>query len=122
MNNKFLGLLIIALYFGNYHLSMYFSFGNNDLYWDINKTIYTLIILLAFEYKKQNLLIEKIFLAVIFNNIYVLLFKKEYDYTLNDVYFIVIFTAVQYVKQLYRNYSKYIFGNLVGYFNNKKQK
>ena len=122
MNNKFLGLLILALYFGNYHLSMYFSFGNNDLYWDINTCIYCLIILLAFEYKKQNLLIEKVFLAVIFNNIYVLLFKKEYDYTLNDVYFIAIFTAIQYAKQLYRNYSKYIFGNLVAYFNNKKQK
>jgi hypothetical protein len=120
MTNKFLGLLILALYFGNYHLSMLLSNGNNDLYWDINKSIYCLIILLAFEYKKQNLLIEKIFLAVIFNNIYVLLFKKEYDYTLNDVYFIVIFTAVQYAKQLYRNYSKYIFGNLVAYFNNKK--
>jgi hypothetical protein len=120
--NKYLGLLIMALYFGNYHLSMFFSFGNNDLYWDINTSIYCLIVLLAVEYKKQNLLIEKVFLAVIFNNIYVLLFKNEYDYTINDIYFILFFTAIQYAKQLYRNYSEYIRRNLAIYFNIKKSK
>ena len=120
--NNLIGVLIVIFYFANYHICNFIYPGPGDEWFKLKVAIYCLIILLAFEYKKQNLLIEKIFLAVIFNNIYVLLFKKEYDYTLNDVYFIVIFTAVQYVKQLYRNYSKYIFGNLVAYFNNKKQK
>ena len=98
MNNKYLGLLIMALYFGNYHLSMFFAFGNNDLYWDINISIYCIIILLTIEYKKLDNFIEKVFLAVVFNNIYVLIFKKEYSYTMHDIYFIIIFTMLQYIK------------------------
>ena len=101
---------------------MFLYNGDVAFFWHLKVAIYCLIIILSFEYKKQNIIIEKIFLAIILNNIYVLLFKSETDYTLNDIYFILIFTAVQYVKQLYRNYSKYIFGNLVAYFNNKKQK
>lgn len=124
--NKYIGILIVALYFLGFHICNYFYPNGGVDFIKLRISIYCLIILLAFEYKKQNLLIEKIFLAVIFNNIYVLLFKNETGYTPNDVFFIAIFTAIQYVKiyanQLYRNYSKYIFGNLVAYFNNKKQK
>ena len=121
MTNKYLGLLIISLYFGNYHLSIFFSFGNNDFYWDINKSIYCLIVLLAIEYKRLNNLTEKIFLAIVVNNIYVLLFKQEYGYTVNDIYFVASFTAIQYLKQFYKNYSKYVFKKLANYFNIKNK-
>jgi hypothetical protein len=70
------------------------------MFWKLKVAIYCLIILLAFEYKKQNLLIEKIFLAVIFNNIYVLLFNNETNYSLNDIFFIATFTSIQYIKNL----------------------
>lgn len=120
--NNWIGILIVTLYFANYHICEFFYPDGLENWFRLKFSIYCLIILLAFEYRKQNLLIEKIFLAVIFNNIYVLLFNNETGYTLNDVFFIAIFTAIQYAKQLYRNYSKYIFGNLVAYFNNKKQK
>lgn len=124
--NNWIGILIATLYFANYQICELFYPNDINSWIKLKVAIYCIIILLSFEYKKQNLLIEKVFLAVIFNNIYVLLFKNETGYTLNDVYFIILFTAIQYVKiyakQLYRNYSKYIFGNLVAYFNNKKQK
>ena len=32
------------------------------------------------------------------NNIYVLLAKDEFTYTLNDIWFIAIFTLAQYLK------------------------
>ena len=120
--NSYIGILIIALYFGNYHICELFYANDILKFWHLKVSIYCLIILLAFEYKKTNNFIEKVFLAVIFNNIYVLLFKNEYDYTINDIYFILFFTAIQYVKQLYRNYSEYIFRNLAIYFNIKKPK
>ena len=122
MNNKIIGLIIVLLYFANYHICE-LIYPNGGMEWlKVRYSIYCLIILLAIEYKKQNLLIEKVFLAVIFNNIYVLLFKNEYDYTINDIYFILFFTSIQYAKQLYRNYSEYIRRNLAIYFNIKKSK
>ena len=120
--NKYLGLLIMALYFGNYHLSMFLSSGNNDLYWDINKCIYSALILLAIHYKSRNCFTEKLFVAIVINNIYVLIRHSEISYTMNDLIFITSFTAIQYAKQLYRNYSEYICRNLAIYFNIKKPK
>lgn len=98
--NNLIGILIVTLYFANYHICE-LIFPNGGEYWfKLKLAIYCLIILLAFEYKKQNVFIEKLFFAVIFNNIYVLLFNNETGYTLNDVYFIAIFTAIQYIKSL----------------------
>lgn len=120
--NNWIGALIVFLYFANYHICKFLHNGDVAFFWYMKNSIYCLIILLAFEYKKQNLLIEKIFLAVIFNNIYVLLFNNETGYTLNDVYFIVIFTSLQYVKQFYRIYSNRIHRTLAVYFANKPKK
>jgi hypothetical protein len=122
MNNKLIGILIVLLYFANYHICELIYPNDIPMFWKLKVAIYCLIILLAVEYKKLDNFIEKVFLAVVFNNIYVLLFKNEYDYTINDIYFILFFTAIQYVKQLYRNYSEYIFRNLAIYFNIKKPK
>ena len=122
MNNKLIGVLIIVLYFGNYHICKAIYNGNVELFWHLKLSLHMLIILLAIEYKKQNIFLEKLFCAIIFNDIYVLLFKNETGYSLNDVYFIAIFTAIQYVKQLYRNYSEYLIRIMAVYFSNKSKK
>lgn len=120
--NNWIGAIIVLIYFANYHIcNLVYPLGGLPFV-KVKVAIYCIIILLSFEYKKQNLLIEKIFLAVIFNNIYVLLFKNETGYTLNDVYFIAIFTALQYVKQFYRIYSNDIHRIMAVYFANKPKK
>jgi hypothetical protein len=122
MNNKLIGISIVILYFANYHICE-FIYPNDINYWiKLKFAFMSICLLLAFEYKKQNLLIEKIFLAIIFNDIYVLLFKNETGYTLNDIYFIAIFTAIQYVKQLYRNHSEYLIRIMAVYLSNKSKK
>jgi hypothetical protein len=107
MNNKSIGILIAIIYFANYHICKIFYPDGGLPFVKLKVSIYCLIILLAFEYKKQNLLIEKIFLAVIFNNIYVLLFNNETTYSLNDIIFIAWFTAIQYIKHFYNLYKKW---------------
>jgi hypothetical protein len=98
MNNKLIGILIVLLYFANYHICELIYPNDIPMFWKLKVAIYCLIILLAVEYKKQDNFIEKVFLAVVFNNIYVLLFKDETGYTLHDIYFIIIFTMLQYIK------------------------
>jgi hypothetical protein len=98
MNNKIIGLIIVFLYFANYHICELIYSNDILKFWHLKVAIYCLIILLAVEYKKQDNFIEKVFLAVVFNNIYVLLFKDETGYTMHDIYFIIIFTTLQYIK------------------------
>jgi hypothetical protein len=98
MNNKIIGILIIFLYFINYQVCDFFYPDGGLEFVKLKLAIYCLIILLAVEYKKLDNFIEKVFLAVVFNNIYVLLFKDETGYTLHDIYFIIIFTTLQYIK------------------------
>lgn len=120
--NNWIGILIATIYFANYKVCE-FIYPDGGIEWfKLKVAIYCIIILLSFEYKKQNVLIEKVFLAVIFNNIYVLLFKNETGYTLNDVYFTAIFTALQYGKQFYRIYSNDIHRIMAVYFANKPKK
>lgn len=98
MNNKIIGLIIVFLYFLGFHICDYFYPEGGVDFIKLRISIYCLIILLAVEYKKQDNFIEKVFLAVVFNNIYVLLFKDETGYTMHDIYFIIIFTTLQYIK------------------------
>lgn len=98
--NNWIGILILIIYFGNYHICDFFYPNDNYNWFMLKFALLSICLLLAFEYKKQNVLIEKIFLAVIFNNIYVLLFNNETGYTMHDVYFIILFTVLQYIKNL----------------------
>jgi hypothetical protein len=120
MNNKILGILIVILYFSNYHICE-IIYPEGGIEWlKVRYSIYSILILLSINYKVQKTILEKIILAVIFNNIFVLLFKDETFYTTNDIYFIIIFTFAQYAKQLYRNFGERIFRNLALFFNIKK--
>lgn len=124
--NNWIGAIIVLIYFANYHICEFFYPNDINCWIKLKFALLSICLLLSFEYKKQNLLIEKVFLAVIFNNIYVLLFKNETGYTLNDVYFIAIFTALQYTKiyakQFYRIYSNDINRIMAVYFANKPKK
>jgi len=107
MNNKIIGLIIVFLYFSNYHFCE-ILYPNGGMEWlKVRYSIYSLIILLAIEYKKQNIFLEKLFCAIIFNDIYVLLFNNETSYSLNDIYFIAWFTAIQYIKHFYNLYKQW---------------
>lgn len=98
--NNYIGILIATLYFANYHICN-LVYPDGGVYWlKLKFAFMSICLLLAFEYKKQNLLIEKIFLAVILNDIIVLLFNNETTYSINDIFFIATFTELQYIKSL----------------------
>jgi hypothetical protein len=73
-----------------------------DVYnwWGLNHAILTLCILIAIKYKSDNDFFEKLFNSIVINNIYVLLFKNETTYTLNDLWMIGIFFVAQYIGKL----------------------
>jgi len=100
MKNNLIGAIIILIYFANYHICELIYSDDINCWIKLKVSIYCIIILLAFEYKKQNNFIEKLFTSVIANNIYLLLFCSETNYTINDIYFIVIFTAFQYITKI----------------------
>lgn len=98
--NNWIGILILTLYFCNFHICKLLYGGDVDFFWHLKVSIYCLIILLTIEYKKKDIFIEKLFLAMIANNIISLLFNNENTYSINDLYFIATFTAIQYIKRL----------------------
>jgi hypothetical protein len=107
MNNKLIGILIVILYFANYHICE-LVYPNDNYNWFMLKfSLLSLCLILAIEYKKQSNFIEKLFCAIILNDIYVLLFNNETSYSLNDIYFIAWFTAIQYIKHFYNLYKKW---------------
>lgn len=96
--NKVIGILIIVLYFGNYHICNLVYY--NDLYkwYQLKYSILALIVILALKYQQQKSIYEKLFISIVINNIYVLLYKNETSYTLNDLWFVAILTASQYIN------------------------
>jgi hypothetical protein len=122
MNNKLIGILIIILYFANFHICELIYPNNINNWIKLKFALLSLCFLLAIHYKSRNCFTEKLFVAIVINNIFVLIRHSEISYTMNDLIFITSFTAIQYAKQLYRNYSEYIFRNLAIYFNIKKPK
>lgn len=98
MKNKIIGLLIVALYFGNWCICDFFYGDNIPKFWYLNNSIITICMVLAIKYKESSDFIEKFFISMVANNIYVLLVKSEHEYTLNDIWFIAIFTLAQYLK------------------------
>lgn len=92
-----IGILIVVLYLSNKYICD-FIFSNVDKQWELYIAILSLIIILAIKYKEKGNFIEKLFISMVANNIYVLLAKDEFTYTLNDIWFIAIFTLAQYLK------------------------
>lgn len=106
MKNNAIGILILILYFFGFHICDYFYPNGGVEFIKLRVSIYCIIILLAIEYKKQDLLIEKVFCAVVLNNIILLLFYNETGYTINDIFYIITFTIAQYLKKIYNLYKK----------------
>lgn len=122
MNNKLIGILIVILYFANYHICKVFYNGDVEFFWYLKVAIYCSIILLAIEYKKQNNFIEKLFIAIVLNNIFVLIRHAEIDYSIKDVFFILTFTLLQYVKHFFRVCNNRYIRSLANYFTIEKEK
>jgi hypothetical protein len=97
--NKAIGILILLLYFGNYYLCDLFFKNDDYKWWTLNHSILALIIIISIKYKSENNFVEKLFNSMVVNNIYVLLFRQETTYTLNDLWFVSIFTIAQYLKK-----------------------
>jgi hypothetical protein len=121
MNNKLIGILILVLYFLGFHICDYFYPNGGVDFIKLRVSIYCIIILLALKYKDDNTFVSKLFNAIVINNIYVLLFKSEYTYSINDLYFIIIFTSIQYV-QFRRGYFERFYRTLASYFLPEKKK
>jgi hypothetical protein len=107
MNNKLVGILILTLYWGNYYICELIYPNDNYNWFMLKFALLSICLLLAIEYKKQGNFIEKLFCAIIFNDIYVLLFNNETNYSLNDIFFIAWFTAIQYIKYFYNLYKQW---------------
>jgi hypothetical protein len=122
MNNKIIGLIIAFLYFANYHICNIIYPIDDQKFWYLKVAIYCSIILLAIEYKKQNNFIEKLFIAIILNNIFVLIRHAEIDYSIKDVFFILTFTLLQYVKHFFRVCNNRYIRSLANYFTIEKEK
>jgi len=79
-------------------------FANDiDRFWDMKIAILSVIIILSSKYKESSTFIEKLFISMVVNNIYALMVKQEYTYTLNDVWFIALFTLAQYLRKEKKN-------------------
>lgn len=102
--NKWLGILIIVLYFSNSHISDYFYPEPCNEWFKLKYGILTIIVCLALEYKPQDNFLEKIFNAIVLQNAYILIFENENTYSWNDLTFIVILTAIQYLKHFQKEY------------------
>jgi len=111
--NKWLGISIILLYFSNYHICnlVYPEGGVN--WFKLKFGIMTIILCLALEYKPQDNFLEKIFNAIVLQNAYILIFEDEITYSLNDLTFIVILTAIQYVKHFKKEYVINLYNNFI---------
>jgi len=99
VKNKLIGLLIVATYFGNSVICDFFYVNNPAKWWHLNHAILTICFILALKFKESGTFIEKLFISMVLNNIYVLVVKQEFQYTLNDIWFIGLFTLTQYIKK-----------------------
>jgi hypothetical protein len=96
--NSVLGILILIIYFTNFHICN-LVFPNDAVnWWYLNLSILSFLIILAVKYKEKGSFVEKLFNSMVANNILMLLTKHEQSYSINDIYFIAIFTLAQYLK------------------------
>ena len=100
MKNKIFGILILTLYWGNYYICQLIYPNDNFNWFKLKFALLSICLILALEYNNKNTFIEKLFCAIILNDIIVLLFNNETTYSINDVFFIATFTALQYIKSL----------------------
>ena len=102
--NKWIGVLIIVLYFLNSYICEIIYPLDNDNWFRLKYGILTVIVCLSLEYKSQNNFIEKLIKAIILQNAFILIFENETTYSIHDVSFIAFFIAVQYLKDYYNKH------------------
>lgn len=102
--NKWIGILIIVLYFLNSQVCEV-VYPNGGFEWfKLKYGILTFITYLSLEYKSENIFLEKLFKAILFQTAYIYIFENETTYSIHDVSFIAFFIAVQYLKDYYNKH------------------
>lgn len=115
--NRFIGILIIILYFTNSHICEIIYPIDNEQWFRLKYGILTIIVCLALKYREKDIFIEKFFNAIVVQNAYILIFETETTYSFNDVIFISIFTSIQCLKKylkkeyIFKIYNKFILQN-----------
>ena len=110
--NKWIGILIIFLYFSNYHICNYFYPDGGLEWYKLKFGIISIIVCLSLEYKQQNQFIEKVFNAIVLQNAYILIFENETTYSFNDLTFIAFLTSIQYLKHFQKDYIINLYNKL----------
>ena len=118
--NNLIGILIVTLYFTNYHICNLIFPSPGDDWFHLKVSIYCLLIYLAFIYQRQKTFLEKLFFGIVGNNVYVLLAHKEIDYTFNDFALIILFTLCQYATEYIRERYILPYRDIRDDFNYKK--
>ena len=96
--NYVIGILIALLYFSNKFICDLVYYNDITRWWYLNHAILSFLVILAVKYKEKGSFVEKLFNSMVANNILMLLTKHEQSYSINDIYFIAIFTLAQYLK------------------------
>lgn len=111
--NKWIGILIIILYFSNSFISDLIYPNICNEWFRLKYGILTFIVYLSLEYKPEDKFIEKVFNAIVLQNAYLLIFKTETTYSLDDLFFVCSFTAIQYLKHFQKEYLINLYNNLI---------
>jgi len=114
----FLIIIIVVLYFSNYHISNYFYPGNNatdlEYWWDMKVGIYSVMIIVSLylstlkenlKYRNVELLLKSVFTGIVINNIFVLLFLHENNYDKKDIFRTLIIIVIS-LYEYRRRWSK----------------
>lgn len=125
--NKAIGLLIVFLYFANYHICNLVHHNDVGRFWYLKVSIYCVIIILALKYnsyiKGYLGLFESIFISIVINNIIVNYFFCEKYYSYSDLIVIPLIIIIEYAKHYKVNIREYLRNitraNSMGNFNNK---
>lgn len=110
--NKAIGILIVFLYFANYHICNLAHHSDVARFWDLKVSIYCVIIILALKYnaylKGRLGLVESVFISIVINNIIVNYFFGERHYSYSDLIVIPMIIAIEYAKHYKTNFREYL--------------
>jgi hypothetical protein len=120
LQSRFNLLFIFALILSNYKICMYFF--ENDLinFFKLKYSFYSVIIILALRYKFKNIFEEHLLIAIILNNVYGY-YQNEFNYSINDLVFIITYLTLRYVHSYKRNY-RIIINRINNFFYNFDKK
>lgn len=110
--NKAIGILIVFLYFANYHICNLVHPSDVARFWDLKVSIYCVIIILALKYNSYLKgwlgFSESVFISIVINNIIVNYFFGEKYYSYSDLIVIPLILIIEYAKHHKANFREYL--------------